>query len=101
MKMKKGAASELIVSADLLRRGWQVYRNLAHAGCPDLIAYDPRNGRLVRIEVKTRTPANSYNPYARVTQKEHLDVLAIVEGGAVEYLPPDLSDFIELPIGNS
>src|SRR5579872_6612397 len=46
-----GAASELIASADLLLRGFDVFRAVA-AACPcDLVAM--KDGALIRIEVKS------------------------------------------------
>lgn len=47
-----GTLSELVISADLLARGYHVFRAVSPA-CPfDLVIY--KNGRLQRVEVKTR-----------------------------------------------
>lgn len=52
-----GAAGELRIGADLLLRGYEVYRNVSSAGA-DLIAY--KNGRYLRVEVRsTQLPRNS------------------------------------------
>lgn len=50
-----GALSELIVGADLLRKGYHVFRSLSPA-CPcDLIALS-EDGVLLRVEVRTKYP---------------------------------------------
>ncbi len=46
-----GAMGELRVSADLIARGYYVFRNLSPTGPFDLAAY--RNGKLLRIEVRS------------------------------------------------
>jgi hypothetical protein len=46
-----GAACELIVCADLLRRGFSVYRNVSPAGVTDLVAL--KDGRVLRVQVKS------------------------------------------------
>ncbi len=48
-----GAIGELAAGADLLRRGYEVFRALSPACSCDLIAL--RDGRLLRIEVRTGT----------------------------------------------
>ena len=50
-----GAASELRVSADLLEKGYYVFRSVSST-CPfDLLAYDQEEEKVYRIEVKTGT----------------------------------------------
>ena len=46
-----GAMSELMVCADLLKRGFDVYRSVTRTGLFDLIA--AKNGIVCRVEVKT------------------------------------------------
>lgn len=48
-----GAVSEMLVSADLLRRGYHVFRAISPNGPVDLIAM--KDGKPWRIEVKTGT----------------------------------------------
>ncbi len=47
----KGAAAELLVAADLLVKGWSVYRPLVNNRGHDLIAY--LNDNLITIEVRS------------------------------------------------
>ena len=46
-----GAKNELVVAADLIEKGFNVFRSLTPNAPFDLVAY--RNKRLYRIEVKT------------------------------------------------
>lgn len=73
----KGAAHELAVCADLLMRGYHVFRSVS-PGCPcDLITM--RDGILTRIEVKTLTPNFDLVTFVRSLRKNHqFDVVAIV-----------------------
>jgi hypothetical protein len=81
-----GAASELAVAADLLRRGFLVYAAVQPNGTPDLIAYEPKTHKTIRVEVKTA------NPYVEGRQRGHYDVLAVVtrDGAMVTYQQGDL-----------
>lgn len=46
-----GALAELVVAADLLRRGFEVYRAVSPAAKSDLVIV--RDGRILRVQVKT------------------------------------------------
>lgn len=46
-----GAASELLVSAELMRMGFDVFRNLSPNGAADLVLF--KHGRLLTAQVKT------------------------------------------------
>ncbi len=71
-----GAAAEMAVCADLLMRGYAVFRAVSQA-CPcDLAVL--RDGRLLRIEVKTGYRTASGGVQYPKLSKEHFDVLAIV-----------------------
>lgn len=85
-----GAMSELVVCADMMRDGWNVFRALS-PNCPcDLIAMKP--GRLVRIEVRTGRMTEggraSYPWSSNDIGKS--DVLAVVlhAEDRIEYMPP-------------
>lgn len=56
----KGALSELVASADLLRKGYQVFRSVSASATCDMLAMDS-NG-ILRIEVKSAviTPAGTF-----------------------------------------
>src|SRR6266550_2146551 len=45
-----GASYELLVSAELMQRGFDVFRNLSPNGPVDLVVY--RDGKLLRVQVK-------------------------------------------------
>lgn len=79
-----GAASELIVCADLLWRGFEVFRSVEqHCSC-DLLAM--RAGQILRVEVKT---ANNNRGHVSIRrQAGQFDVLAIViKGKQIIYRP--------------
>lgn len=72
-----GAASELDVAADLLRRGYNCFRSISPNSPFDLIAYDA--GELVKIEVKTGRKSDVTDNVAYPRPKhDDYDVLAIV-----------------------
>jgi hypothetical protein len=70
-----GAISELAVCADLLSKGYDVFRSVSPGAQCDLIAQ--KDGNLIRVEVKTnaRKP-DSYNV---------CDILASYGGGYIAY----------------
>lgn len=82
-----GAASELLVAADLLLRGWDVFRAVSGA-CPcDLIIM--RGSVLRRVEVKTAvaTAAGTFPAFPGGIYSDRHDVLALVSDGRIEYRP--------------
>lgn len=48
-----GAISEILVSADLMKKGWDVYRALSPSSYCDLIAI--KNDTILKLEVRTGT----------------------------------------------
>lgn len=82
-----GGASEMIVCADLLKRGIPVYRAITFLSSADLIA--DMDGALVRIEVKSAKRNENGNFQFAAPHPERFDVLALVDQhGAVDYRPP-------------
>lgn len=83
-----GGASELIVCAELLRRGIPVYRACTFVSAADLVA--DISGILTRIEVKSvRRNANGSLRMVTPRDKSLYDVLAMVDpDGHVTYRPP-------------
>jgi len=75
-----GAASELLVAADLMAKGFRVFRNLSPNGPVDLLA-NCGSGRIFRIQVKTADTACK-----NFDEKIKNDVLAQVIDGRVRYL---------------
>jgi hypothetical protein len=88
-----GAAAELVVCADLFRRGYHVFRALA-PNCPcDLIAM--KDGEILRVEVKSAgfvgttgrcsiaVPVPSYGKF---------DLLAVVAQGQHVFYVPEMPE---------
>jgi hypothetical protein len=79
-RLHTGAANELIVAADLMRKGFEVFRNLSPRGLVDVIAR--RGPDLFRIQVKSASCARSP---ASPEEKEANDLFAFVTDGSVRY----------------
>jgi hypothetical protein len=84
-----GAVSELVVSVDLMRKGYHVFRAMSPS-CPcDLVAF--RGNCVLRVEVRTGAiNVNGSIAYAKHQLDTHqYDVLAVVlQGSEVRYAPP-------------
>ena len=66
-----GARSELLVCADLLSQGFQVYRNVSPTGVTDLVAI--KKSYVFMVQVKTKSCGR--------TAFYGNDVVAVVQGG--------------------
>jgi hypothetical protein len=93
----KGTLSELIVAADLMKKGYHVFRNLAPHGL-DLIAYG-QNKEMLRIEVTT----GRYYPDGNILFERHekssfnWDYVGVgMPDGAVFYTKDGGQSFLEL-----
>lgn len=83
-----GAASELVVAADLLRRGYQVFRAVSGSSRTDLVAYKDDSDRPLKIEVKRGSVVQAgYVRYSKNTPVGRYDVLAVATDSAVLYEP--------------
>ena len=83
-----GAMHELLVSADLMRRGYEVFRALSPACSCDLVIL--KEGRLLRVEVRTAQKSISGKLSWTNSKKDigRSDMLAlVVEGRDIVYLP--------------
>ena len=84
-----GAVSELVACADLMRRGFHVFRSQSPT-CPcDLIVYK-NAGRLIRVEVRTATihPTSGMLSFALDSSDNgRADVYALVVENVTGYLP--------------
>ena len=81
-----GAMRELVVCADLLSRGFDVFRAVSPSCSFDLVAH--RSGRLYRVEVSTgfARPDGSISHSKRDTSR--FDLLGLVlQSGDVAYQP--------------
>ena len=81
-----GAISELIVSADLLSKGYEVFRALSQNCSCDLAIL--RNGKLLRIEVRTGYKDLISGKVLTPKRSFRADILATVAGGQCYYAPP-------------
>ena len=77
----QGAAGELIVCADLLRKGYGVFRSVSPHCAFDIIAY--RNGAFDRIEVRTRR-LNNDGGSSCPPGENRADVYAVVSNSSFE-----------------
>jgi len=70
-----GAVGELLVAADLMRRGHEIYRPVA-ADCPtDLLCLRRGSTRVIRVQVRARSTVLFY----KFPTKRDADILAIVD----------------------
>jgi hypothetical protein len=74
--VSQGARYELAVAVDLMRQGFEVFRNLSPAGLTDLIA-KKGHSVLLRIQVKSNSGCASHI--------KHNDVLATFGNGVIRY----------------
>ena len=83
-----GALSELIISIDLLRRGYEVFRALSPSCSCDLAIF--KNGQLKRIEVRTGWYTKTGKAAAvKLKERDKIDILAIYirVDNSIHYLP--------------
>lgn len=87
-----GAMSEILVAADLFKRGYYVFRALASTGPFDLIAY--RDGDCLRVEVKTgRRAANGAVVALPHAHAEHDTMAVVIDESEVEYIGRQPADY--------
>jgi len=83
-----GALAELLVCADLMKRGFHVFRAVGPHGPCDVVAFR-RGEACLKIEVTTATivtSGKSYHP-PKKTPRHEFDVLALVTGHTITYVP--------------
>lgn len=83
----RGAVGELTVSADLINKGYEVFRSVSQCASCDLIAL--RDGVAVRVEVRT---AAIYKPTGKlcysIINPDKADVGALVTINGITYIEP-------------
>lgn len=79
-----GRLSELKVAADLVARGYEVFFQFGNNSC-DMIAL--KDGRGLRVEVKSGTMRNGKVSKAHKFDAAVHDLLATVFGDVIQYLP--------------
>lgn len=81
-----GAIHELLVSVDLLRKGYSVFRSLSPSSPGDLAIL--LNGKLLIVEVTTASRTVAGNLAYAKHDSSKFDVIAVVEhGGTIHYFP--------------
>lgn len=81
-----GAVGELVTAADLLQRGYEVFRSVSPAATCDLLI--SRNGHILRIEVRTgrrMARGDIAWPKANPLRADHTAV--VIDGSEVQYFP--------------
>lgn len=83
-----GAYGELVVCADLLKRGFHVFRSISPDSPCDLVVMT-RAGRVLRIEVKSGyiVPEGAKPMYGKARANQPFDNLAVVVNTVVTYVP--------------
>lgn len=82
-----GAISELVISADLLRRGFAVFRAVSPSCSCDLAVL--KDGKLFRVEVTTGYVVAGKLSHSKKKDKGKWDLLGIVDRqGRITYEPP-------------
>ncbi len=81
-----GAIGELEVAADLLSKGYQVFRALSPCCSCDLAVI--KNGRLTRVEVTTGYISNCGTLTYPTKVADKFDILAIKLRSEIRYIPP-------------
>jgi hypothetical protein len=80
----RGAVSELRVAADLMERGYEVFRALSPSCSCDIAVL--KDGRLLRIECRTGRYLKECR-YFKSTQRLRADVLAVILHDKIVYEP--------------
>lgn len=83
----RGAVSELVVSADLLDKGYAVFRALSPSCACDLIVLSP-DKVLSRIEVTTAAVSTTGKLWYPPKDAAKFDILAVVLRDEIHYIPP-------------
>ena len=75
----RGAQSELEISADLIRRGFAVFRNQSPQGPVDMVAMSPSNGAILKVQATTASRSRTRQAigYDHHKKDRHWDVLAV------------------------
>lgn len=91
----KGAHSELIASAWLLRQGYEVFRNVSQHGRVDIIAI--RNNEIIYIDVKTDAPSRT-GYFRRTVPPPGLTYILVSPNGDCRWWPEPQGNVTSLAI---
>jgi len=65
-KHARGALSEMVAAAQLIKQGWHVFSNVASNGLIDLVVVNPDTGECRYYDVKTKTFRKDGSKISRV-----------------------------------
>lgn len=81
-----GALQELRVTCDLLKKGFEVYRNISQHGVGDLVAF--KNGTTFLIDVKSVLHISADGRWIHNKSKHNVPYYALItKSGKIKYLP--------------
>lgn len=83
-----GAVSELLVCADLLSKGWDVFRSISQCAKCDIIAQSRQTRNIIRVEVKSCSVSGRgtvNHPKPKNDNYDHL--AAVTKDGRIFYKP--------------
>lgn len=66
----RGALSEMVAAAKLIREGWHVFTNVAGSGLIDLIVVNPETGETKMYDVKTKSYRKDGSLISRVPSRK-------------------------------
>ena len=81
-----GALNELRVAADLLMKGFNVYRSVSSAASCDLLVFR-NDGPILRVEVKTGYDRQNKIYRSPTSSKNIFDIVAIATADTIYYVP--------------
>lgn len=82
-KKYKGSASELIATVWLLKKGYEVFRNVSPHGTVDIIAKNPRTAECIFIDVTTimkhkrKDGSISYNYIKNIDNNPYINAVVV------------------------
>lgn len=90
--VSKGAAAELAVAADLLLKGWQVFRTVSQTSFCDLIAVKGDKTRYIEVRCVSTTPSGNHSYFRGLSdRKERATEIAayVIESKEIVYMVID------------
>jgi hypothetical protein len=81
-----GAISECRTCADLMAKGYWVFRSVSASSPSDLVAYKA-DGPMIRIDVKTYYRTGKVGSFLKLIDQGRCDVIAMATPEGIEYVP--------------
>ena len=77
-QQKTGMAGELLVAAQLFRRGFDVALTFTNTKAVDIFAFNPRNDRTYAVQVKTLRKTNCFPIRYEAIRKDHVYIFVLL-----------------------